>query len=50
MILTALREGLWLVEAPIQFRERVGVSKGAGKGRRRALRIGLEMIGQIAFF
>lgn len=50
MILVALREGLWVVEAPIQFRRRVGVSKGAGRGRARAFRIGLEMIGQIAFF
>ncbi len=50
MILVALREGLWVVETPIQFRERVGVSKGAGGKRALGLRVGLEMIGQIAFF
>jgi cellulose synthase/poly-beta-1,6-N-acetylglucosamine synthase-like glycosyltransferase len=50
MILVALREGLWVVEAPIQFRKRVGLSKGAGRGRKRAFRIGVEMIAQIALF
>ena len=48
MILIALRDGLSILEVPIRFRQRVGVSKGAGKGRRRASRIGLEMVREIA--
>jgi len=49
MILAALRKGLAVVEVPIKFRERVGVSKGAGGSRRRAIGIGFQMIGEIAF-
>ena len=47
MILVALREGLSVVEVPIKFRERVGKSKGAGGGRRRAMLIGFQMIAEI---
>ncbi len=48
MILVALSSGLSVVEVPIRFRERVGVSKGAGGSRSRAVRIGFEMIHEIA--
>lgn len=48
MILVALRNDLRVVEVPIKFRARVGVSKGAGRSRRRALRIGISMVGEIA--
>jgi len=49
MILVALRNELRLVEAPIKFRARVGLSKGAGHSRRRALRIGFSMVHEITF-
>lgn len=48
MILVALRDFDDIVEVPIQFRSRVGASKGAGYGRGRAIRIGLEMVWEIA--
>ncbi|MGH9028610.1 MAG: hypothetical protein ACRDV4_03225, partial [Acidimicrobiales bacterium] len=48
MILVALRNGLSIVEVPVRFRERVGVSKGAGGSRARAMHIGMEMIREIA--
>jgi hypothetical protein len=48
MILVALRNGLSVVEVPIRFRERIGVSKGAGGSRSRAVRIGFEMMREIA--
>lgn len=48
MILIALRNGLSVVEVPIRFRERVGMSKGAGGSRSRALGIGLQMVREIA--
>lgn len=48
MILVALRNGLSIVEVPVRFRERVGVSKGAGANKPRAIRIGFEMIKEIA--
>jgi dolichol-phosphate mannosyltransferase len=48
MIIAALRKGCSIVEAPIQFRERVGLSKGAGRNRGRAIKIGFEMLAQIA--
>ncbi|MCI4351249.1 MAG: glycosyltransferase family 2 protein, partial [Thermoplasmata archaeon] len=47
MILAALRLRASLIEVPIQFRPRVGQSKGAGYGRSRAIRIGLEMLAEI---
>lgn len=49
MILAALRKGLRVVEVPIKFRERVGISKGAGGSRQRAIGIGFQMIREIAF-
>jgi hypothetical protein len=48
MILVALREYFAVTEVPIRFRERVGVSKGAGGNRARAIRVGLTMVGSIA--
>lgn len=48
MILVALREQLSVTEVPIKFRARVGESKGAGGSRRRAIAIGLAMLGSIA--
>ncbi len=44
MILSALRNGLRIIEVPIKFNRRVGKSKGAGSGRRRAIRIGMHML------
>ncbi len=49
MILVALRERLAVTEVPIKFRKRVGVSKGAGGNRWTALKVGLTMIGSIAY-
>ena len=48
MILVALQNGLKVVEVPIKFRARVGMSKGAGRSRRRALSIGLSMMREIS--
>jgi len=48
MILMALSEHLRVVEVPVKFRERVGVSKGAGGSRKRALGIGFQMLAEIA--
>jgi glycosyltransferase involved in cell wall biosynthesis len=41
---TALGSGVEIVECPVTFFERVGVSKGGGVSNRRALRVGLGMI------
>ena len=41
---TALTTNLTLVECPITFHQRVGVSKGGNVNNRRALRVGLRMI------
>ncbi|MCI4341905.1 MAG: glycosyltransferase family 2 protein [Thermoplasmata archaeon] len=49
MIIEALHRQIWIVEVPVKFRKRVGVSKGAGKNRSKASKIGLEMVVQIAF-
>ena len=48
MILVALRDWDTVIEVPVQFRARVGQSKGAGSSRARAIRIGLEMLWEIA--
>jgi hypothetical protein len=40
----ALRQGLTLVECPITFHARVGVSKGGNLSNRRALRVGFCMM------
>lgn len=49
MILIALRNWLTVVEVPIRFRQRVGMSKGAGGSNARAFGIGLQMVREIAF-
>jgi hypothetical protein len=41
---TALDHGYDIVERPITFHPRVGVSKGGNLGNRRALRVGLRMV------
>jgi hypothetical protein len=40
----ALRQGLMLVECPITFHTRVGVSKGGNVSNRRALKVGFRMM------
>jgi hypothetical protein len=40
----ALQRGLDVVECPITFHPRTGVSKGGNVSDRRALRVGLRMI------
>jgi hypothetical protein len=47
MIIEALRARLRIIEVPIKFRKRVGISKGAGGSRTRAMRIGLRMLVEI---
>jgi Glycosyl transferase family 2 len=49
MILVALQNQMRVVEVPIKFRKRVGVSKGAGGDRQRAIGIGLQMLAEITF-
>jgi hypothetical protein len=41
---TALHSGVEIVECPVTFFDRVGVSKGGNVSNRRALRVGLRMI------
>jgi len=50
MVMVALRNGLSVVEVPVNFRKRVGISKGAGQNRKRALGIGLKMLWHILTF
>jgi glycosyltransferase involved in cell wall biosynthesis len=47
MMKVALEKGLRVVEVPITFRKRVGLSKGASVSKRKALRIGLRMLWHI---
>lgn len=47
MILTALENDLKVVEVPVTFRERVGESKGAGSNKRKAIKVGLQMLWHI---
>jgi glycosyltransferase involved in cell wall biosynthesis len=46
---TALAKGLVIVECPITFHPRVGVSKGGNVNNLRALRVGLSMIRGLTF-
>lgn len=46
---TALTYGYAVVECPITFHERVGVSKGGNTNNWRALQVGMRMIGGIVF-
>jgi hypothetical protein len=47
MTVVALKNGLKVVEIPVTFRKRVGVSKGAGGNRSLAIKVGFRMIWEI---
>ena len=47
MTIVALKNGLKVVEIPVTFRKRVGVSKGAGGNRSLAIKVGFRMIWEI---
>jgi glycosyltransferase involved in cell wall biosynthesis len=47
MMKVALEKGLRVVEVPITFRKRVGISKGASVNRKAALKIGFRMLWHI---
>ena len=47
MIKVALQNGLRVIEVPITFRKRVGVSKGAGGSKWTGIKIGLRMLWHI---
>jgi glycosyltransferase involved in cell wall biosynthesis len=47
MLKVALKKDLHVIEVPITFRKRVGISKGAGGSKRRGFKIGLKMLGDI---
>ena len=49
MTIVAIKNGLKVIEIPITFRKRVGVSKGAGGNRGLAMKVGLRMIREILF-
>jgi glycosyltransferase involved in cell wall biosynthesis len=44
LIITAINGGLKVIEIPIVFSRRIGVSKGAGGNKWRAIKIGLSMV------
>ncbi|HSS48199.1 MAG TPA: glycosyltransferase family 2 protein, partial [Thermoanaerobaculia bacterium] len=46
---TALASGVEIVECPVTFFDRVGVSKGGNVDNRRALKVGLGMIRGLLF-
>jgi glycosyl transferase family 2 len=46
---TALHSGVEIVECPVTFFDRVGVSKGGNVNNRRALKVGLRMIKGLLF-
>ena len=50
MLMTAISNGLHLIEIPITFRKRWGESKGAGAGKLKAASIGLQMMWHIVSF
>ena len=50
MILVALDSGLSVIEVPVTFRKRVGISKGASLNKFRATRVGLQMLFHILFY
>ncbi len=50
MLMAAIADGLKVVEVPVTFRKRWGVSKGAGAGRWKGFGIGLQMIWHILNF
>lgn len=47
MMKVALQKGLKVVEVPITFRKRVGLSKGASRSKRAGIKIGLRMLWHI---
>lgn len=47
MMLVAISNELSIIEIPITFRKRVGISKGASGNKKRATRIGLQMMWHI---
>lgn len=47
MMLVALKQGLKVIEVPLSFRQRVGVSKGAGGNKKLAIKVGLNMLWHI---
>jgi glycosyltransferase involved in cell wall biosynthesis len=47
MAIVALRNGLRVVEVPITFRKRVGLSNGAGGNKTLAIKVGLTMLWHI---
>ncbi len=49
MIMVALENDLKVVEIPITFRERVGVSKAIGRDKLKGTKLGLEMLWMILF-
>lgn len=44
MLKVAMQKGLRVIEVPVTFRRRVGVSKGAGGSKWRGFKIGLKML------
>jgi hypothetical protein len=46
---TALAYGFSIVECPVTFHDRVGISKGGNVSNARALKVGLRMIAGILF-
>jgi glycosyltransferase involved in cell wall biosynthesis len=47
MTLVALKSGLKVIEIPVTFRKRVGISKGAGGNRALAIKVGFRMLWHI---
>lgn len=47
MTMVALKKGLRVIEIPLTFRKRVGVSKGAGGNKALAFKVGLKMLWHI---
>ena len=50
MLMVAISSGLKVVEVPVTFRKRWGVSKGAGSNSLKGFRVGLEMMWHILTF
>jgi len=49
MIIVALDNKLKVIEIPVTFKERVGISKGAGSNNWKAFKVGLKMLRTIFF-
>lgn len=50
MLMIAMADGMKIVEVPVTFRKRVGVSKGAGSGQMKGFKVGLRMMWHILSF